>query len=162
MFTTFYGGHYQPLAWVTFGLDYLLWGMAPFGYHLTSLILHGANAVIFYFIALRLLSLAMQRDVGLRWAAAFAALLFAVHPLRVESVAWATERRDVLSGLFLLWTVLCYLKAVAAGQSDATRWRWMGLAGVAYFFSLLSKGSGMSLPLVLLVLDVYPLRRLGG
>src|SRR5262249_6897088 len=56
MFTTFHAGHYQPLSWVTFGIDYLLWGMDPFGYHLTNLVLHAANAVCVYFIALRLIS----------------------------------------------------------------------------------------------------------
>src|SRR5215470_12663688 len=60
MFTTFHMGHYQPLSWITFALDYLVWGMNPFGYHLTNLILHAANAVLFYFLALRLLSLALS------------------------------------------------------------------------------------------------------
>ena len=115
MFSTFYMGHYQPLSWMTFGLDYLFWGMNPLGYHLTNVILHAANAVIFYFVTLRLLSLALSNPAlsggpGLIAAAGFAALLFAIHPLRVESVAWATERRDVLSGLFFLLTILCYLR----------------------------------------------------
>ncbi|HEY2990658.1 MAG TPA: tetratricopeptide repeat protein [Candidatus Binatia bacterium] len=163
MSTTFYMGHYQPLSWMTLGLDYLLWGMDPFGYHLTSLILHAANAVIFYFIALRLLSAASPgaAAIPLRVAALFAALVFAVHPLRVESVAWVTERRDVLSGLFLLLCILCYLKSVAAA-ANAERRLWMASAVVVYGLSLLSKAAGMTLPAVLLVLDVYPLRRLGG
>ena len=166
MFTTFYGGHYQPLTWVTFGLDYLLWGMNPFGYHLTSLILHGANAVVFYFVALRLLSAAFHKfiasgELSLRVAAGFAALLFALHPLRVESVAWATERRDVLSGLFFLLSILCYLRANALSEGGV-RSQWMTAAVVVYSLSLLSKAIGVTLPIVLLVLDVYPLRRLGG
>src|SRR2546422_10111451 len=104
-------GHSIPLTWMTLGLDYLLWGMKPVGYHLTSLLLHAANAVVFYFVAGRLLGLARPGAVergqaGLALSAAFAALLFALHPLRVESVAWATERRDVLSGLFYLLTLL--------------------------------------------------------
>src|SRR3989304_3266821 len=92
------------------GVDYVVWGMDPFGYHLTNLFLHAANAVVFYFVALCLLRLAIP-DVsdGERQAfhlsAAFAALVFAIHPLRVESVVWATERRDVLSGLFFLLTI---------------------------------------------------------
>src|SRR6266436_9776653 len=102
MFTTFHAGHYIPLTWLSLGLDYRLWGLHPAGYHLTSLLLHTATALTFYFLALRLLQVALPpaiTPVALRWGAALAALVFAVHPLRVESVAWATERRDVLSGL---------------------------------------------------------------
>ena len=163
MFSTFYMGHYQPLSWMTLGLDYLLWGTGPFGYHLTSLLLHAANAALFYFLTLRLLSLSTAsaaRGLPVRIAAGFSALLFAIHPLRVESVAWVTERRDVLSGLFFLLTVLCYLKAVTGEKRDFAR--RMSLALVVYGLSLLSKAAGMTLPLVLLVLDIYPLRRLGG
>src|SRR5215510_15514907 len=122
MFSTFRNGHYQPLSWMTFALDYLIWGMDPFGYHLTNLVLHAANAALFYLLALRLLSLASLRplsanDLGLRIAAVFAALFFSILPLRVESVAWATERRDVLSGLFFLLTILCYVQAMAMAYS---------------------------------------------
>jgi tetratricopeptide (TPR) repeat protein len=166
MFTTFHGGHYQPLTWVTFGLDYLLWGMEPFGYHLTSLILHVANAILFYFLALGLFSVALSKltasmGLGLRLAAGFAALLFAIHPLRVESVAWATERRDVLSGLFLFLTILCYLRANTVSDGRV-RAQWLTAAVVVYGLSLLSKAIGVTLPIVLFVLDFYPLRRLGG
>ncbi len=165
MFTTFHMGHYQPLSWMTFGMDYLVWGMNPFGYHLTNLILHSANAVLFYFITLRLLRAAhfaavTTESFGLRLAAGLAALVFAIHPLRVESVAWLTERRDVLSGFFLFWTVLCYLHAAQFQQAGRNHRRWIVAAVIFYFFSLLSKASGVTLPIVLLVLDVYPLRRL--
>ena len=64
MFTTFLMGHYQPLTWVTFGIDYLIWGMDPFGYHLTNLLLHGANSVLFYFVSRRLLSAALSIPAG--------------------------------------------------------------------------------------------------
>src|SRR5438046_462990 len=94
--------HYIPLTWMTLGLDYLLWGMNPLGYHLTNLLLHAANAVVFFFVVRRILTLALPspsaRGPALAMSAGFAALVFAIHPLRVESVAWATERRDVLSG----------------------------------------------------------------
>jgi tetratricopeptide (TPR) repeat protein len=164
MFTTFHLGHYQPLSWVTLGLDYLLWGMNPFGYHLTNLLLHAANAVVFYFLCVRLLSLAISaspRDLALQVGAGVAAVLFAVHPLRVESVAWVTERRDVLSGLFFLLTILCYARGATA-ETGRGHLRWMAWAVVVYALSLLSKAVGMTLPVVLLALDVYPLRRLGG
>ncbi|OGQ77584.1 MAG: hypothetical protein A3F90_06395 [Deltaproteobacteria bacterium RIFCSPLOWO2_12_FULL_60_19] len=169
MFTTFYMGHYQPLSWMTFGTDYLLWGMDPFGYHLTNLLLHATNAVVFYFIAFRLLSLTISVPdlpglsgvIAPKLAAGFAALFFAVHPLRVESVAWATERRDVLSGFFVLLTVLFYLRS-AAVETGPFRRRWMRTAVLFYVLSLLAKASGVVLPFVLLLLDIYPLKRLGG
>lgn len=167
MFSTFHQGHYQPLSWMTFGLDYLIWGMEPVGYHLTNLVLHAANTALFYLLALRLLSLALSRppsasDIGLRAAAGFAALFFSIHPLRVESVAWATERRDVLSGFFFLATILCYLQAMTPSSDPSQRARWRNKALISYGLSLLSKASGITLPVVLLVLDLYPLRRLGG
>jgi hypothetical protein len=102
---------------------------------------------------------ALVPGVGAR-AALAGALLFAIHPLRVESVAWATERRDVLSGLFYLGTVLGYLR-FADAKRRGHPWRWWLAASVGCFFlSLLSKAWGITLPLVLLALDVYPLRRL--
>ncbi|MFQ5883071.1 MAG: tetratricopeptide repeat protein [Candidatus Methylomirabilales bacterium] len=167
MFTTFHMGPYQPLSWVTLGLDYLLWGLNPVGYHLTNLLLHAANAMVFYFLTLRLLPLALSSppvpgDLALRAAAGFAALVFAIHPLRVESVAWATERRDVLSGLFFLLTLLCYLRAATTSDGDGTYRRWLMGAVSVYALSLLSKAIGMALPVILVVLDIYPLRRLGG
>jgi protein O-mannosyl-transferase len=164
MFTTFHLGHYQPLSWLTFSLDYLLWGMDAFGYHLTNILLHSANAVLFYFVTLRLLEIAtpISSAIVLMLAAGFSALVFAIHPLRVESVAWATERRDVLSGFFLLLAVLSYLKAAGRETKHTSGRRWLAVSALLYVLSLLSKGSGMTLPLVLLVLDVYPLRRLGG
>src|SRR5437870_6466138 len=162
MWTT-HRGHYIPLTWMTFGLDYLLWGMNPVGYHLTSLLLHAANAVVFFFLVRRLLTLALpspsERGYALPVAAGFAALVFAIHPLRVESVAWATERRDVLSGLFYLVTILVYLRACERGARGR---RWYSLAVATFVLALLAKSMVVNLPIVLLVLDVYPLRRLGG
>ncbi len=168
MFTTVHAGHYIPLTWLSLGLDYLLWGLQPAGYHLTSLLLHTATALTFYFLALRLLRVALPpatSPVALRWGAALAALVFAVHPLRVESVASATERRDVLSGVFYVLALLCYVKAVtAAPGTPATRLHpsWYGLSLPCFVAGLLSKSIVVTLPVTLLVLDVYPLRRLGG
>src|SRR5713226_9608110 len=162
MWTT-HMGHYIPLTWMTLGLDYLLWGMNPVGYHLTSLLLHAANAVVFFFVVHRILTLALpspsERGHALAVAAGFAALVFAIHPLRVESVAWATERRDVLSGLFYLLTILMYLRACER-EERGRRWHWLAVA--TFVCALLSKSMVVNLPVVLLILDVYPLRRLGG
>ncbi|MCX5797053.1 MAG: hypothetical protein NTY77_16290, partial [Elusimicrobia bacterium] len=155
-------GQYHPLTWLSYALDYALWGTAPFGYHLTNLLLHAVNAVLFYFLSLRLFACASGEsgaDLDTRTAAAFSALLFGLHPLRVESVAWATERRGLLSGLFYLGTLLCYLKAKTAPAAGAER-RWTAAAWAAYVLSLLAKGIGVTLPAILLVLDRYPLRRL--
>lgn len=168
MFTNFRLGHYQPLTWLTFAVDYRLWGMDPAGYHLTNVLLHVANGVLVYLLALRLLPLALTSAPGaatlttpLRLAAATAALFFAIHPLRVESVAWVSERRDVLSGFFYLLTVLAYLCAQESGRAPASRRRWRWASVLLLVLSLLSKAWGITLPIVLLVLDVYPLGRLG-
>ena len=154
-------GHWTPVTWLTLGLDYVLWGMNPLGYHLGNILLHAANAAIFFVIARRLLGAALPAAgaSARRLGAVTAAALFALHPLRAESVAWITERRDVLSAFFYLLAVLAYLTAVGEG---GRRRRWY-LTSIALFaLGLLSKSMLVSLPFVLLVLDVYPLRRLAG
>lgn len=158
MFTTRHMGHYMPVTWITLGIDYLIWGMKPVGYHLTNLLLHAGNGELFFLVLLALLRRGDRPSDGkiLVWAAAAGALFFAIHPLRVESVAWATERRDVLSGLFLLLTVLAYLKMT---RGEAAR-KWLLIALGCYALSLLSKSAGMVLPAALLVLDACPLGRL--
>jgi tetratricopeptide (TPR) repeat protein len=160
MFTTTLGGHYIPVTWLSFGLDYVVWGMRPAGYHATSVVLHAANAVLFYFVARRLLRSSVQADGrSLTLGSATAALLFSLHPLRVESVAWATERRDLLMGFFALLCMAAYLRAIdrAGGGVPHRGWYWtaIGLFGLA----ILSKSAVVGLPVVLLLLDVYPLRR---
>src|SRR5262249_54774559 len=104
MFTTFHMGHYQPLSWLTYAIDWTIWGLRPVGFHLTNLALHAANALLVYALAIRVLRRGDDErgERAVRLAAAAAALVFALHPLRVEAVAWATERRDVLSAFFVL------------------------------------------------------------
>jgi Flp pilus assembly protein TadD len=157
-------GHFIPLTWLSFSASYAVGGMDPWGYHLVNLILHAANALTLYLIARRLLAAARdggrqdgRLDPTLAWGAAVAALVFALHPLRVESVAWITERRDVLSGFFFLTAVLTYLRGVEGGGALGRR----SLLGSLLLFAagLLSKASVMVLPAVLVLLDVYPLRR---
>ena len=162
MWTTFHMGHYVPLSWMTLGADYVMWGMNPKGYHLTSLLLHAANAVVVYFLARAVFertgsSSPNEAQLPVVLAAGFSALLFAVHPLRVESVAWATERRDVLSALFYFSSILVYLRS--RDTPVARRSYWISLT--LFLAALLSKATSMSLPAVLLILNVYPLRRLG-
>jgi protein O-mannosyl-transferase len=164
MFTTFYMSVYRPLTWIPLGFDYVVWGMDPFGYHLTSLLFHCANALLLYQIALRLLSLAMPATAASRsplcLAAGFAALCFSLHPLRVEPVAWGSGSSDLVVAFFSLLTILCYLRAARPSEDGSRRWLWMGVTWFTFGMSLLSKGSAVPLPLALLVLDVYPLKRL--
>jgi protein O-mannosyl-transferase len=165
MFTTFHMGHYQPLSWVSFAIDFLVWGTNPVGYHLTNVVLHALNAVLFFFLARLLLSVAVksndQSENMVRVSAGLAALLFSVHPLRVESVAWATERRDVLSGFFFVLTLYAYVRAHLSSD-DRRRRASLALSFAAFVLSLTAKATAITLPVVLLLLDVYPLRRLQG
>ena len=160
MFTTSLMGHYIPLTWLSLGLNYVSGGMRPRGYLLGNVLLHAGAAVLVFLIGRRLLAAAFRERapaLAVELGAAFAALLFAVHPLRVESVAWITERRDVLSGLWYLLAVWAWLRAVAEGARPRRGFHALSL--VAFAAGLLSKASALMLPFVLLLLDVYPLGR---
>jgi protein O-mannosyl-transferase len=167
MFTTRLMGHWMPLNWMSFGFDYAVWGMRPLGYHLTNVLLHAINAAVVYALASKLLQLSLPERLTtdrmrVRLGALAAALAFSLHPMRVESVAWVTERRDVLSGLFFLLAIWAYLRygetRTAEGRGGSwPYWTAVALCGLA----LLSKVMAVSLPVILLVLDIYPLRRLG-
>ena len=161
MATTTHMGPYQPLAWLSLAIDYTIFGLEPFGYHLTNVALHAASAVAFYFVALQLLRAALERasatraPLDLHLAAAASALFFAVHPLRCESVVWITERRDVLSALFVTCSLAAWLRYVRTTSASMPRWFLVSL--VLFLLALLAKASGVVLPLVLVVLDVWPL-----
>jgi tetratricopeptide (TPR) repeat protein len=150
MWSTFQMGHYHPLTWMTLGFDYEVWGMNPVGYHLTSVLLHALAAAMAYLAFVQLIRLGRREDEPsqeTRYGAAFGALVFALHPLRVESVAWASERRDVLCGVFYLATIWLYLRGRKAASA------------VTFAAALLSKVIAATLPVVLLILDLYPCRR---
>ncbi len=158
-------GHYIPLTRLSWSLNYALGGMDPWGYHLLNVLLHAGNALVFYSVARRLLAAAGSGGVqdartrpDLCVAAAVAALAFGLHPLRAEPVAWITGRADVLCGGFVLLATWTYLKAVDG--ADRARPRFMAMTGLALAAAILSKGAALPLPLALLLLDVYPLRRL--
>src|SRR2546428_777690 len=106
-------GHWIPLTWFTYALDYALWGRHPGGYHLTNVLFHALNAALCYGLARRLLRLAAPGAPAgaLTVGALAAALAFGIHPLRAESVAWVTERRDVVSGCLFFLTLLALLRA---------------------------------------------------
>lgn len=160
MFTTAYLGPYQPLAWLTFAVDYLFWGLDPFGYHLTSLLFHaGSAALAFFFVSLILSRIRPEADDKVLAAASvLAALFFSLHPMRVEAVAWASARNHVVGGFLAISALICYLKGSAPEGAAARRWRRAALA--FYCLSLFSKAIAISLPLVFMVIDIYPLRRL--
>jgi tetratricopeptide (TPR) repeat protein len=164
MFTTYHMANYQPLFWLSLAIDYEFWGMSPIGYHLTSLILHLAATLLFYRLLLVLIGRFIPPEAGRpseppRGPAAAGALLFGIHPLRVESVAWATERKDVLCGLFVMLTLLAYVRMDTEEREGRSGRRWLWLSLACFAASLLSKALGLMLPFVLLALDVYPLRR---
>lgn len=136
-----------PLLWTSYMMDVELFGPGPFGFHLTNVLLHAANAALLFWVLFRL--------TGARWRSAFAAAFFAIHPLRVESVVWITERKDVLSGLFFFLALLAYLRQ-AKCPSATGFWTLHALM----LLGLLAKSSLVILPFLLLLLDYWPLRRL--
>ena len=138
---------WRPLTWLSHMLDFSVFGSDPGPQHLVTAGIHAANGVLL-FLALRALS-------GDLWPSAFAAALFALHPLRAESVAWMSERKDVLSGLFWMLTLLAY--AAYGRRPSRTRY---ALVGAAFVSGLMSKTMLVSLPSVLLMLDFWPLGRL--
>jgi hypothetical protein len=164
-FTSVFFGHYIPLTRLTWSLNWALGGMDPWGYHLVNLVLHAANAALFYFVTRRLLAAAIadgaqsgRRSPDLCAAAAVAALVFGVHPLRVEPVAWITGRPDLLCASFVLITTWVYLRA---GEAEGPAHRGLiWIATITLAAALLSKGAALPLVGALLLLDVYPLRRL--
>ncbi|MET0852306.1 MAG: tetratricopeptide repeat protein [Candidatus Rokuibacteriota bacterium] len=162
MLTTTQLAVYQPLSWMTLGANYVFGGLDPWGYHLVNLVLHGAAAALFFLVAARLLRAGLGPTAGdeaVLAGALAAGLVFAVHPLRAESVAWVTERRDVLCGALYLAAVLAYLRGVEGGGGLRGTWRAVSLG--AFAAAIAAKGLAITLPLSLLVLDVYPLRRAG-
>jgi tetratricopeptide (TPR) repeat protein len=139
------GGNWHPLTWLSHALDVELFGLEPAGHHATSVLLHGLNAALLFLL--------LARASGRAGAALFAAALFAVHPLRVESVAWVSERKDVLAGAFFLGACLLHVTRVQRGRtSGAPVWLLFALGAMA-------KPIVVTLPIALLLLDRWPLRR---
>lgn len=146
-FTTGYFSNWHPLTWLSYMLDYELFGLAPWGYHLVNVLFHAANA--------GLLVLALTRLTGAPLLALLAAAFFALHPLRVESVAWIAERKDVLSGFFGILCLLAYANYAKAPSKSryALVVLWLALG-------LMAKPMLVTWPCVLLLLDYWPLRRI--
>ncbi len=145
-FTSTDAANWHPVTWLSHMADCQLYGLSPRGHHLTSVVLHIVNAI--------LLLLVLMRMTGVFWRCAFVAFLFALHPLHVESVAWIAERKDVLSTFFFMLTLFAYHGYVRRPGL----WRYL-LVLCLYAMGLMSKPMLVSLPLVLLLLDYWPLRR---
>jgi protein O-mannosyl-transferase len=145
-FTTTAAGNWHPLTWLSHMLDWQLFGANPQGHHLSSLFFHVVNTLLLFLVMVRL-----TRRL---WPSALVAALFALHPLHVESVAWASERKDVLSGFFWLITMWAYLHYV---ERPGT-WRYL-LILLSFALGLMAKPMLVTEPLVLLLLDYWPLGR---
>lgn len=163
-FTQAHAGWWMPLTWLSFALDHAIWGFNPLGYHLTNTLLHAVNTglvVIVGAMAYRAVAPADAAgesggDVRIAWwLPLLAGLLFGAHPLRVESVAWVTERKDVLNGLLTLGSVICYWRYAGGGKRSDYLLSLLLFAG-----SLMAKSVSVVLPVVFLVIDWYPLHRI--
>jgi tetratricopeptide (TPR) repeat protein len=161
-FTTLGGGNWHPLTWCSHALDYQLFRINPVGHHYVNLLFHAANAVLFFLL--------LVNATGAPWPSWFVAALFALHPINVESVAWAAERKNVLSMFFFLLALLVYDRygrsemsreiAVSSGGAGTKRSLLLFSAvAVLFAFGLMAKPQIVTLPFVLLLWDYWPLRR---
>src|SRR5579884_2357793 len=145
-FTSAHDANWIPLTWLSHTLDCQLFGVHSVAQHLTNVFLHATNTLLLFFL--------LKRMTGARWPSAFVAALFALHPLHVESVAWIAERKDVLCTFFFFLTIYAYLRCVE--RPTAARYT---LVAALFICTLMSKPMGVTLPIVLILLDFWPLRR---
>ncbi len=157
-FTHVYAGYWIPLTWISHMADCQLFGLNPAGHHLVNVLLHTANTLLLFLL--------LEKLTGAQWRSAVVAALFAWHPLRVESVAWACERKDVLSAFFWMLTLLAYTGYVhtrTRPRSSTFQPPFLLYYCLALFLfacGLMSKPMVVTLPFVLLLLDFWPLQRL--
>jgi protein O-mannosyl-transferase len=147
-FTNFDAANWHPVTWLSHMLDCSLYRLYAGGHHLTSVLLHAAVAILLFLV--------LRQMTGDFWPSAFVAAVFAVHPLRVESVAWISERKDILSGLFFMLTLAAY---VAYARRPFSIWRYLVVVAM-FAFGLMAKPMLVTLPFVLLLLDYWPLGRM--
>ncbi len=169
MFTPFLADNWIPLTWISYSVDYFFGKLNPWVYHLHNLLLHCLNTAIVFLLSYRIFGLAgkesprQENEAPVFWAlpAAFlSALFFGLHPIHVESVAWASERKDLLSGFFFLLSLMAYLDYSTCAPAKRV---WKYAVCLAFFIlALMAKPMAISLPFVLLVLDGWPLKRLTG
>ena len=165
MLTSFHTGNWIPLTWLSLAVNYGLGGLSPKGYHLTNLLFHLMNTGLVFLLVRRLLSLSGKKEEKESGGSAFeistallSALLFGLHPMHVESVAWASERKDVLYAFFYLLSIYCYLGIFKSSGGKGYRF-WA--CWIFFLLALMSKPMAVALPVVLLILDFWPLKRLG-
>jgi len=151
-FTSFYASNWHPLTWLSHMLDASLFGPDAGAQHCVNVLFHAANAVLLFLLLFRM--------TNKLWPAAFVAALFAWHPLHVESVAWVSERKDVLSTFFGLLTLLAYFRYVAQSKIKNQKSKiWFVWTLAAFALSLMAKPMLVTLPFVMLLLDFWPLGR---
>jgi hypothetical protein len=173
MFTAFHASNWHPLTWLTHAIDYTLWGLHPMGHHLTSVIFHGLNT---FLVVILITQLANSRIKGVLLsqsnesnrkqvintgqtniiAGVVTGLLFGLHPLHVETVAWISERKDVLCAFFTLLSMLAYLRYSFSEQKSLP----YCLCLFFFILALMSKPMAVTLPVILILFDIYPLKRL--
>jgi hypothetical protein len=169
IFTAVVSGNWHPLTMFTHALDYSFWGLDPRGHHLTSIIFHTFNTLLVFILVVQLLGCGRAGKTGIPngftgpdkkalIAGIVTALVFGIHPVHVESVAWISERKDVLSVFFFLLSVLAYLKYTSSRNSK--RSISYGACLLLFTMALMSKPMAVTLPVVLLILDYYPLGRM--
>ena len=157
MFAGFDCANWHPLTWLSHAIDYAVWGPAPMGHHLTNIVLHGLNTFLVVLLIIRLMLIARPGNEGLPLTAAVVTgFLFGLHPLHVESVVWISERKDLLCAFFFLLSILSYLKYVHLSSQKKDY-----IFSLLFFvLALMSKPMAVTLPVVLIILDIYPLERL--
>lgn len=160
--TAVVGALWHPLTLLSLAMDHALWGLTPWGYHLTNVLFHTFNTFLVFIVVVKLVGCgSFEKGVSNEKAlisGTVTALLFGIHPLHVESVAWVSERKDVLSAFFFLLALLAYLKYVSL--IGHKRYIAYGASLFLFVLALLSKPMALSLPVVLLILDFYPLKRI--
>ena len=144
--TTLYTANWYPLTWISLMADYELYGLNPSGYHVTGLLLHTLNTLLLFLL--------LRRMTGETWKCLTVAALFGVHPLNIESVAWIAERKNVLSTLFWILTVFSYVRYV-----EKLEWARYLQTLLLFALGLTAKPMLVTLPVILLLLDYWPLRR---
>jgi tetratricopeptide (TPR) repeat protein len=195
-FSDFRAGNWHPLTWMSHALDYAIWGLNPLGHHLTNIILHALNTLVVVLLVVKLLEAAVHasrpsgksgtlpndlmkrpdfpisflNDRTTLTAAGMTGLLFGLHPLHVESVAWVSERKDLLCALFFMLSITTYIRYAGRGvplwtpgMTEPGRQflnKYYLAAFGLFVLSLLSKPMAITLPVVLLILDWYPLGRI--
>lgn len=173
MLSSFHSDNWHPLTWFSHAVDLFFWNLNPRGHHLTNIILHGLNTFFVFFLVIQLMMRAkevngMQKSSKMQLSistqtvivASITAMLFGLHPLHVESVVWVAERKDLLCAFFVLLSFLSYLSYTSSIGKRYQR-TWFTTCLLLFILALMSKPMAVTLPIVLLLWDIYPLKRIG-